>query len=321
MMLQMINVGEATGTLDEMLNKLADFYDEEVDTAVAALLSILEPILLIFVGGHGRRPGRLDVPADLQPDAEVLEDRGKRGEEGSRCHEVQAVRAERTVERRSVLLYNIYRLVVLTSLLVSALIIQLSSADSAAEPALLLSHHRRLRLLGRLLRPLRLGPAARRPGLSPGRLRPPAHHRLRLHLGRARLVDVLPLPLPDHGREPGHLRPGRLPGRVAVGHPLRRPRRRPLLRVHPRLPARARRPDVPGVHAGDHLHRLGRLLRHRRPDEQADGEPSPDAGRRSGPPRRSSSSGSGCPRPAASRPAWPTRSAIPWPPSPARSRC
>lgn len=51
MMLQMINVGEATGTLDEMLSKLANFYDEEVDTTVSALLSILEPILLIFVGG------------------------------------------------------------------------------------------------------------------------------------------------------------------------------------------------------------------------------------------------------------------------------
>jgi len=51
MMLQMINVGEATGTLDEMLSKLANFYDEEVETAVAALLSVLEPIMLIFVGG------------------------------------------------------------------------------------------------------------------------------------------------------------------------------------------------------------------------------------------------------------------------------
>ncbi len=50
MMLQMINVGEATGTLDEMLSKLANFYDEEVDNAVAAMLSILEPVLLIFVG-------------------------------------------------------------------------------------------------------------------------------------------------------------------------------------------------------------------------------------------------------------------------------
>jgi len=51
MMLQMINVGEATGTLDEMLSKLAEFYDEEVDASVSALLSIMEPILLIFVGG------------------------------------------------------------------------------------------------------------------------------------------------------------------------------------------------------------------------------------------------------------------------------
>jgi len=51
MMTQMVNVGEATGTLDEMLSKLANFYDEEVETAVAALLSIMEPVLLIFVGG------------------------------------------------------------------------------------------------------------------------------------------------------------------------------------------------------------------------------------------------------------------------------
>ncbi|MHB8094874.1 MAG: type II secretion system F family protein [Candidatus Aminicenantales bacterium] len=51
MMIQMINVGEATGTLDEMLSKLANFYDDEVATTVAALLSIMEPILLIFVGG------------------------------------------------------------------------------------------------------------------------------------------------------------------------------------------------------------------------------------------------------------------------------
>ena len=51
MMLQMINVGEATGTLDEMLSKLANFYDDEVATTVASLLSILEPIMLVFVGG------------------------------------------------------------------------------------------------------------------------------------------------------------------------------------------------------------------------------------------------------------------------------
>jgi len=47
---QMISVGEATGALDNMLNKIADFYDEEVDSAVAALTSMLEPMLMIFLG-------------------------------------------------------------------------------------------------------------------------------------------------------------------------------------------------------------------------------------------------------------------------------
>jgi len=51
MLIQMVNVGEATGTLDEMLGKLANFYDEEVEASVAALLSVMEPILLIGVGG------------------------------------------------------------------------------------------------------------------------------------------------------------------------------------------------------------------------------------------------------------------------------
>ncbi|NTW67974.1 MAG: type II secretion system F family protein, partial [Nitrospirae bacterium] len=45
MVTQMISVGEATGALDNMLNKIADFYDEEVDSAVAALTSMLEPML------------------------------------------------------------------------------------------------------------------------------------------------------------------------------------------------------------------------------------------------------------------------------------
>jgi type IV pilus assembly protein PilC len=51
MLTQMVSVGEATGTLDQMLNRLADFYDDEVTATVAALLSIMEPMLLIFVGG------------------------------------------------------------------------------------------------------------------------------------------------------------------------------------------------------------------------------------------------------------------------------
>jgi type IV pilus assembly protein PilC len=51
MVVQMINVGEQTGGLDEMLSKIADFYDDEVDQAVEALLSALEPIMIIFLGG------------------------------------------------------------------------------------------------------------------------------------------------------------------------------------------------------------------------------------------------------------------------------
>jgi len=51
MMIQMVNVGESTGTLDEMLGKLANFFDDEVDDAVSSLLSALEPLVLIFVGG------------------------------------------------------------------------------------------------------------------------------------------------------------------------------------------------------------------------------------------------------------------------------
>jgi type IV pilus assembly protein PilC len=51
MVIQMIAVGEATGALDSMLEKIADFYDEEVDAAVAALTSMLEPLLMLFLGG------------------------------------------------------------------------------------------------------------------------------------------------------------------------------------------------------------------------------------------------------------------------------
>jgi type IV pilus assembly protein PilC len=51
MVVQMIAVGEATGALDNMLEKIADFYDNEVDTAVDALTSMLEPLLMLFLGG------------------------------------------------------------------------------------------------------------------------------------------------------------------------------------------------------------------------------------------------------------------------------
>jgi len=51
MVVQMIGVGEQTGALDEMLEKVADFYDSEVDTAVSALTSIIEPIMIVLMGG------------------------------------------------------------------------------------------------------------------------------------------------------------------------------------------------------------------------------------------------------------------------------
>lgn len=50
MVTQMINVGETTGALDMMLSKIADFYEEEVDTAVAGLLTLLEPLMISFLG-------------------------------------------------------------------------------------------------------------------------------------------------------------------------------------------------------------------------------------------------------------------------------
>ncbi len=50
MVVQMISVGEKTGGLDDMLAKIADFYDEEVDAAVSALTSLIEPIVIVFIG-------------------------------------------------------------------------------------------------------------------------------------------------------------------------------------------------------------------------------------------------------------------------------
>jgi len=50
MVISMISVGESTGGLDEMLSKIADFYDDEVDAAVGGLLSLLEPMMIVFLG-------------------------------------------------------------------------------------------------------------------------------------------------------------------------------------------------------------------------------------------------------------------------------
>ncbi len=51
MVVQMIAVGEQTGALDQMLTKIADFYDEEVDVAIAAMTSLIEPAMMVFLGG------------------------------------------------------------------------------------------------------------------------------------------------------------------------------------------------------------------------------------------------------------------------------
>jgi type IV pilus assembly protein PilC len=51
MVVQMIGVGEATGAMDQMLSKIADFYDDEVDAAVGSLTAMIEPVMMVFLGG------------------------------------------------------------------------------------------------------------------------------------------------------------------------------------------------------------------------------------------------------------------------------
>lgn len=51
MVVQMIAVGEATGALDSMLRKIADFYDDEVDAVVSAMMTLMEPLMIVFLGG------------------------------------------------------------------------------------------------------------------------------------------------------------------------------------------------------------------------------------------------------------------------------
>jgi len=50
MVIQMTQIGEESGSLDNMLSKIAEFYEREVDDAVAALSSLLEPIIIVFLG-------------------------------------------------------------------------------------------------------------------------------------------------------------------------------------------------------------------------------------------------------------------------------
>ncbi len=66
MVVQMIGIGEQTGALDEMLAKIADFYDDEVDAAVDALTAAIEPIMIVVMGAHGGRHAGRHVPAHVQ---------------------------------------------------------------------------------------------------------------------------------------------------------------------------------------------------------------------------------------------------------------
>jgi type IV pilus assembly protein PilC len=50
MVTQMVAVGEETGKLDEMLVRMSDFYDQEVDTAVESIMSMIEPLIMSFLG-------------------------------------------------------------------------------------------------------------------------------------------------------------------------------------------------------------------------------------------------------------------------------
>jgi type IV pilus assembly protein PilC len=66
MVTRMIAVGEETGDIDGMLQKIAEFYESEVDAAIKALTSIIEPLMIIVVGAISRRYSHLHVPADVQ---------------------------------------------------------------------------------------------------------------------------------------------------------------------------------------------------------------------------------------------------------------
>jgi len=63
---QMIAVGEESGSLDEMSAKVAAFYEAEVDNAVDAMSSLLEPLIMVIPGCGRGEPGDRHVPADLQ---------------------------------------------------------------------------------------------------------------------------------------------------------------------------------------------------------------------------------------------------------------
>ena len=111
MVVQMINVGETTGALDAMLSKIADFYEEEVDTAVAGLLTLMEPIMIAVLGGVVGGIVIAMYHADLRPDFEA---------------DAEPWADDTTTLRRKLLWLIAGRAAVITFLLGSAILVQYS---------------------------------------------------------------------------------------------------------------------------------------------------------------------------------------------------
>ena len=124
MVVQMIGVGEQTGAMDQMLQKIADFYEEEVDTAVAGLTSLIEPVMMAFlgvvVGGliiamylpifklagniqeHERRVGGARATADASPGDSLPRRRRRRDLRAARRAPAAAAHARRHGRARPV---------------------------------------------------------------------------------------------------------------------------------------------------------------------------------------------------------------------------
>ena len=111
MVVQMISVGEATGAMDAMLNKIADFYDDEVDDAVGALTSMMEPMLMVFLGTTGGWACCCHVPADLQA-----------------CRRSRRLAM---LDKKQLFWFIFFRVVVVSFFLVSTIILNINEPDSS----------------------------------------------------------------------------------------------------------------------------------------------------------------------------------------------
>ena len=115
MVVQMMAVGEETGALDEMLDKIADFYDQEVEATVDALTSLIEPILIVVMGVVRRRHDHLALPADVQHhQAHQVTRVGRREQSRRSCSDVASsatpiFRCARTTFEESSVVSRVFR--------------------------------------------------------------------------------------------------------------------------------------------------------------------------------------------------------------------